>query len=157
MAALPAPARAISAACTDAVDAALATNAAAFDEATGRLAAADPQRVSVVLGALVRSLLEDLHPDGLSGDDLRIVVERCVRSGAGWPSRVDPGVLVVVLTGALGLHDPEEQPPPAAPPDVARQAALLTADLLTAAGRPLAGYLDAAFAELARAETVELP
>jgi hypothetical protein len=63
-------------------------------------------------------------------------------------------VLLVVLTGALGLSDPDEQPvlPPAA---VARNAVLLLAHLL--GQRPAARYLDAAFAELQRAETVEMP
>lgn len=161
-AALPAAARAISVAFTEAVDAARAADGRALDEAVDRLAAQDPERVRLVLGWVVRSLLESRHPDGLDGEDLRAVLERCVRSGAGWESDVDPEVLVVVLTGALGLFDPDEQPRPPGPPQVARQAALLTADLLTAglppgAGRPLAPYLEASFAELARAETVEMP
>lgn len=157
--ALPPSARAISGAVTDAVAAARAEDPVAFDEAAGRLAALDPAQVSVLLGAVVRSLLEDAHPAGLSGDDLRDVLEQCTRS-AGWASGVEPGVLVVVLTGALGMQDPDD--PPAHPAAVGRHAVLLTAHLLgthrpAAAGRPLADHLAAAVAELARAQTIEMP
>jgi hypothetical protein len=41
--------------------------------------------------------------------------------------------------------------------DVALHAPLLVADLLSLSERRLAGYLDAAFTEIARAETVEMP
>jgi hypothetical protein len=51
--------------------------------------------------------------------------------------------------------DDDERPPGAA--EVAAHGPLLVADLLAAAGRPLAGYLDAALAEIARAETIEMP
>ncbi len=152
--ALPPAARAIAAAATDAVTAARAAAAADLAEAAGRLAAADPQRVALVLGGVVRALLEELHPDGLDGEDLRAVLERTTRAAAAWDSGVDPAVLLVVLTGALGLADPDEQPP-VPPGPVARNAVLLTADLL--GPRPLAPYLTAALAELHRAETVELP
>ena len=154
MATLPAAARQISTAVTDAVAAARTADADAFAEAATRLAAADPQRVSLVLGAVVRPLLEDLHPDGLDGEDLRAVLERCARAAGAWDSGVDPAVLLVVLVGALGLSDPDEQPrlPPA---EVSRNAVLLVADLL--GPRPLGPYLTASLAELARAETVEMP
>ena len=152
--ALPPAARAIAGAAADAVTAARAGAAGDFAEATGRLAAADPQRVALVLGGVVRSPVEERHPDGLDGEDLRAVLERATRAGAGWDSEVDPAVLLVVLTGALGLADPDEQPavPPAA---IARNAALLTAELL--GPRPLSPYLAAALAELHRAETIEMP
>jgi hypothetical protein len=108
----------------------------------------------VVLGWVIRSLLEELHPDGMDGEDLRAVLTDCATAAGAWESEVDPSVLLVVLTGALGLSDPDEQPalPPAA---VARNATLLLAYLL--GDRPLARYLDAAFAELQRAETIEMP
>lgn len=154
MSGLPAAARAIAAAATDAVTAARAASPEDFAEAAGRLAAADPQRVALLLGTVVRTLLEETHPDGLDGEDLRAVLERTARAGASWDSEVDPAVLLVVLTGALGLSDPDEQPP-VPPPAVARNAALLTADLL--GPRPLAPYLTAALTERHRAETIELP
>lgn len=151
---LPPAARAIAAAVTDAVTAARAADAGSFAEAVGRLAAADAQRVSLVLGLVVRALLEERHPDGLDGEDLRAVLERCTRAGAAWDSGVDPAVLVVVLTGALGLSDPDEQPP-VPPAEVARNATLLATDLL--GPRELAPRLAAALAERQRAETVEMP
>jgi hypothetical protein len=173
---LPPPARAIATAVTDAVGAAQAGDAAAFADATGRLTLADPEHVRVLLGDAVRLLLEELHPDGLDGDDLREVTARCARSAAPWFPGVQPGVLVVVLAGALGVHPDtppdaardDDRPPepddpwsgvPARPSadDIARHAVVLLADLLAARGRPLRGYLEAAFTELARRETVEQP
>lgn len=139
---------------TAAVGTARAGDAAGFGEAVGRLSAVDPSKVAVVLGWAVRSLLEELHPDGLDGEDVRAVLTGCTTAAGIWESDVDPTVLLVVLTGALGMSDPDEEPalPPAA---VARNATLLLAYLL--GERPLARYLDAAFAELERAETIEMP
>jgi hypothetical protein len=152
MGAMPAAARAISAATTDAV--AGIGDPVAFSEAVGRLSTSDPQRVSLVLGGVVRALLEERHPDGMDGEDVRAVLTRCTVAGRGWQSEVDPEVLLVVLAGALGLSDPDDRPAPA-PAAVARNAVLLTADLL--GPRPLGPYLAAALAELARAETIEMP
>ena len=172
--ALPAPVRALAAAVTDAVDAArdhdperLATTASALASADGS---------GKIMGMAVRLLLEELHPDGLDGDDLREVTSRCARAAAPWFPGVRPGVLVVVLAGALGVHpdtppdgtrDDERPPEPDDPwsdvplrpsaGDVARHAVVLLADLLAARGRALRGYLEAAFTELARRETVEQP
>jgi hypothetical protein len=148
---VPGPVRTLVAAVRDGVAAAGQTDAATFDEAVGWLAGLDPALVAEVLGGAVRSLLEEKLPDGLDGEDLRTVLADCTRSAA-WAG-VDPGVLVVVLTGALGLSA-EDQPtvPPAA---VARHALLLVAHLT--GGTPPAAHLDAALAELARAQTVEMP
>jgi hypothetical protein len=152
---LPEPARTLAASASGAVHAAAAGDSDAFEAATARLAAQDPEHVRVVLGAVVRSLLEQAHPDGVDGDDVAAVVERCARAAA-WCEGVDPEVLVLVLAGALGVHEDEPRSlPPAA---LARHAALLGADLLTAApGGHLDGLLDAALAEVARVETVEMP
>jgi hypothetical protein len=165
---LPAPARAISTAVSEAVAAAQARDAQRFTEAAEQLAALDQEQVGVVLGAVVRSLLEDMHPDGLSGEDVQDVLERCVRSAIGWLPEVDVDVLVVLLTGALGVFEADEQSRPPTGPQAARHAPLLVAYLLGGAigpsrGTPggselqLAGYLTAAFAEIARAETIEMP
>jgi hypothetical protein len=150
----PAGVRAISEAVPAAVAAARAGDGAGFTEALGPLSTVDPSRVALLLGWTVRALLEELHPDGMDGEDLRAVLTGCATAAGHWESEVDPSVLLVVLTGALGLSDPDEQPvlPPAA---VARNAVLLLAHLL--GQRPAAHYLDAAFAELQRAETVEMP
>jgi hypothetical protein len=165
----------------ESVDAALARDADRFAEAAGRLAVQDPQRLVLVQAGVIRSLLEQLHPDGLSSADAQDVLRRCLTSAASWYPQADPDVLVLVLTGALGLAegtgpapaaasangldgdpdpdaDADPAPVPAAGPAALSQgAALLIADLLAAAGAPLAGYLDAALAELERAETIELP
>ena len=147
---LPAPAREIAVAATEAVDAAQAHDDAAYDRAVLRLAGTD--RAGLVLGGVVRLLLEQAHPDGLDGDDIRQVLEHCVRAAATWRSDVDPHVVLVLLAGALGVHDPGQDDTPPDPVAVARHAPLLVADLLAAAGVPLAGCLEAAFAEVARTE-----
>jgi hypothetical protein len=146
--------RAIRGSVTDAVGAAAAGDGEGFAAAVARLSTVDPSRIAVLLGWAVRALLEELHPDGMDGEDVRAVLTGCVTAAGAWESEVDPSVLLVVLTGALGLSDPDEQP--ALPPEtVARNATVLLAHLL--AGRPPAPYLDAALAELERAETIEMP
>ncbi|QLQ38363.1 hypothetical protein [Micromonospora robiginosa] len=147
---LPAPAREIAVTATDAVDAARARDAEAYRPAVERLAAAD--RAGLVLGGVVRLLLEEGHPDGLDGDDVRQVLERCVRAAAPWWPDVDPHVLLVLLAGALGVYDPGDDDAPPDPAAVARHAPLLVADLLAVTGRPFADYLTAAFGEVARTE-----
>lgn len=147
---LPAPAREIAAAATEAVAAARDRDVEAYESAVLRLTAAD--RAGLVLGGVVRLLLEETNPDGLTGDDVRQVLERCVRAAATWRPDVDPHVLLVLLAGALGVYDPGDDDAPPDPAAIARHAPLLVADLLAAAGRPLAGYLEAAFAEVARTE-----
>ncbi|MFR9777448.1 hypothetical protein ACL02O_15500 [Micromonospora sp. MS34] len=147
---LPAPAREIADAAAEAVAAAHERDAEAYGPAVVRLTAAD--RAGLVLGGVVRLLLEETHPDGLDGDDVRRVLERCVRSTAAWRPDVDPHVLLVLLAGALGVYDPSDDDAPPDPAAIAGHAPLLVADLLAAAGRPLGGYLTAAFAEVARTE-----
>lgn len=150
----PRTVRVVSGSVPAATAAANAGDAEGFAEAVGRLSTVDPARVAVVLGWAVRMLLEELHPDGMDGEDLRGVLTACTTAAGTWESGVDPEVLLVVLTGALGMSDPDEQP--ALPPEaVARNAVLLLAHLL--GPRPPARYLDAAFAELQRAETIEMP
>jgi hypothetical protein len=72
--------------------------------------------------------------------------------GAG--PHVDVTALVVVLSGAFGVH-PEDDDPASPPAEVASSAAVLVAHLLD--GRDVDPLLDAALAEVARAETVEMP
>ena len=129
---LPAPARPIAAAALAAVSAARARNDEALAEAAGDLAALDPGQVGLIVGTAVRLLLEDTHPDGLDGDDVRNVLEHCVRSAVQWQPDVDPHVVLILLAGALGVHDDSEPPPK--PDALARHAALLMADLLGDAG-----------------------
>jgi hypothetical protein len=139
----------------------------------------------LILGALVRSILEDQHPDGLDSDDIQAVLARCYRAADGWTT-VDANVLLAVLASALGIHEPGvtyddiTAPPteadewtsvpigaslPAAAPvlkapsaaEYAWHAPILIADLLANGRRSLTYYLDAAFTEIARAETMEMP
>ncbi|MFY1618265.1 hypothetical protein [Micromonospora sp. WMMD736] len=147
---LPASARAIAVTATAAVAAAQARDDEAYDDAVADLAA--DERSGLVLGTVVRLLLEEGHPDGLDGDDIRQVLARCVQDAMRWRSDVDPHVVLVLLAGALGVYDPEGDD---APPDasaLARHAPLLMADLLAVTGAPLDGYLSVAFAEIERTE-----
>jgi hypothetical protein len=59
----------------------------------------------------------------------------------------------MLLAGALGVHGQDEDAPGPAPDALARHGALLVAHLL--GGRPVAGYLAAAFAEIERAELLD--
>ncbi|BCB90759.1 hypothetical protein [Phytohabitans suffuscus] len=150
---LPPPAQAIALAASEAVAAAQERDRDGLEAAAGPLAAAEGS--GLVLGAVVRLLLEEAHPDGLGGDDVRRVLERCVRDAAAWEPAVDPHLFLVLLAGALGVHDPDERAPRPAPEALARHAAILVAFLLTGTPRPLGGYLTAAFAEIERAELLD--
>jgi hypothetical protein len=193
---LPGPARRIGATISAAIEAARDGDREAFVAASAEVAALPADQAGIVLGAVVRSLLEDQHPDGLDGDDIHAVLARCFRGAVAWLpfESVDVQVLVAVLSSALGIHEPgvtyEDITGPidaratgddwAGDPDVtsigasagsdaivlarpptatqyAWHAPLLIADLLTAGGRPLNRYLDVAFSEIARAETMEMP
>jgi hypothetical protein len=145
---LPAAARPIAAAATAAVAAAHARDGEALAEAVARLAALDPSTTGLILGTTVRLLLEETHPDGLDGDDVREVLEHCVRGAAQWQPGVDPQVLLVLLAGSLGVLD-DDVPPPE-PGDLALHATLLLADL--PGPRPAAEMLTAALTEIERAQ-----
>ena len=110
--------------------------------AAAALAAADGS--GLVLGVVVRLLLEDLHPDGIDGDDIRQTLEDCVRAASRWQPETDPHTLLVLLAGALGVHDQDEEVPPPAPNTLARHTALLIDHLLAAGQRPLSAYVEAA-------------
>jgi hypothetical protein len=155
---LPPVPRAIATATLDTLTAAGSGDAVAFQRASLRLAALDREQVGLVLGAVVRSLLEELHPGGLSGDDVHDVLARCVGASAACFPAVDANVLLVLLAGSLGIHPDEEDPQPVSALQMSSHAPLLIATLLGgAAGRPFAAHLDAAFTEIARSETVEMP
>lgn len=142
---LPAPARPIAAATEAAVTAAREHDGEALTEATGALAALDGAQVGLILGTTVRLLLEDRHPDGLTGDDVRAVLTSCVTTAAAWQPGVDPHVVLFLLAGALGVQDDDGTPPPA-PAELARHAALLLADQL--GSRPARDHLERALKEI---------
>jgi hypothetical protein len=162
------PALAIGTAVSLAVAAAGARDRDAYEAAAAELAAMPVDQAGGVVAAIVRALLEEQHPDGLDGDDVRAVLERCVRGAAWLPAGASrPRTVVAVLATALGVHeaglnyeepgappDPDREKAPT-PAEFARHAPLVVADLLATAGRPLRPYLDAAFAEIARAEAMD--
>src|SRR5262245_32900423 len=92
---LPRPARAVAEAASGAVEAARARDPEAFEREVARLAALDPGRSGLVLGAVVRALLEDLYPNGLTAGDVRELVARCVRSAAAWFPGAEADVLIM--------------------------------------------------------------
>lgn len=177
---LPGPARAIGAAITHAVDA--VGDGPEYSERVADLVAMPTEATGIVLAAVVRSLLEVQHPDGLDADDMQLVIGRCVKAAAPWLPAVDPYAVVAVLASALGVHeagvtydeigeplkpegdewrdpDLDEAPKRKAPtPAVyAMHAPLLIADLLAESGQTLNRHLDGAFDEIVRAETMEMP
>src|SRR3954465_3768138 len=146
---LPPPARPVAAAASAAVGAAQARDRDGLDAAVADLAALDAAQTGLIIGTAVRLLLEDGHPDGLDGEAVRDVLERCVRNAAQWQPEVDPHVVLQLLAGALGVLDEDETAPPK--PDVlARHAALLLADLLGA--RPAEPWFTAALADIERTQ-----
>jgi hypothetical protein len=144
----------------DAVRAAGAADGPALAGCGPALAGLDEPRLRIVLGEMLRSALEELHPDGLSSADAQDLIEHCVEQ-AGWYPELDPELLVVVLLGAFGAHDPDQQAA-SAPAIVAQHAAVLLVDLLTDPTKPdppgrTERLLNQALAELERAETMEMP
>jgi hypothetical protein len=143
-----------------AVDAAVAAarsgDALAFADAAASLDRADPDQLAVVLGTVLRGLLEHSHPDGLGSDDAMHVLSSCAQSAAGWYEPLDPNTLLLALTGALGVTDPDE-PPHAGGTAVVMHGILLIADQLRVLAGNLPPVLEDALRELRRAQTIELP
>ncbi|HEY0533537.1 MAG TPA: hypothetical protein VGD29_18250 [Actinoplanes sp.] len=146
---LPAPARPVASAATAAVVAARSREREALDDAVDDLAGLDPATSGLILGTTVRLLLEETHPDGLDGEAVRDVLDRCVRAARDWQPEVDPHVVLLLLAGALGVTEEDGTAPPE-PELLARHAALLMADL--AGPRPIEPVLTAALDEIARAQ-----
>lgn len=158
----------VSTAITGAVDAALAPDAPTFQSAAVGLAALPPEQAGLVAGAVVRSLLEEQHPDGVDTEGIGTVLARCYQGASRWLPRGSVAVeaLMAVLSSALGIHEPgvtyAEITGPSSRPDAdrldpqsdstlvravppgpleyARHAALLIADLLIT-GPPSPGAL----------------
>lgn len=126
-----------------------------MEAAAAQMAAAGTELLRVLLGGAVRTALERVHPQGLDGEDARDLLERCVRSALAWLPDVEVPALIVVLTGALGMQDPDDEPM-LAPDVIAVHAVLLMAEL-GAGPDAIQRDLDGAIAELARAQTVEMP
>ena len=144
---LPPAARAVAVAARAAVTAAVERDRDGFEAATATLATVDGS--AHVLGLVVRRLLEERHPDGLDGDDVRRTLEDAVRASAAWQPDVDPHVMLTLLGGALGVYDPDQDDDAPGPAALARHGPLLVAHLLAG---PVDGYLTDAFAEIRRTE-----
>lgn len=150
---LPPTARAVAGAITGAVAAAAAQDITELRTAATELSLVDND---TALGQATRYVLEDLHPDGLDGDDIRAVLEQCTKSALAWLPETDPHVLLVVLAGALGIHpDEHEGVPRPTRTELAMHAPVLLAYLLSGANKPLEPYLTRAFKEIARTETMD--
>ena len=145
---LPPPARPIAAAATAAVGAAQRRDGDELTAAVSDLAALDQAQTGLILGVAVRLLLEDGNPDGVDGEAVREVLQRCVRSAATWQPEVDPHVVLLLLAGALGVA--EEDSEPLQPEVGSRHAALLLAELL--GERPAPPLLTAALREIERSQ-----
>ncbi len=180
---LPGPARAIGAAITRAVTAAGDGNRDAYEEAAAELLALPTDATGIVLSAVVRSVLESQHTDGLDSDDIQLILGRCYRGALTWlpPERIDVDTLVAVLASALGVHeagitydeigapaptgdewrDPfdDQEVPRKAPTTTAYawHAPLLIADMIDGRTSVLSRHLDGAFEEIVRSETMEMP
>lgn len=104
---LPGP-RAIGTAITQVVDAATAGDAEAYDTAVAGMAGLPTVPTGIVLSGIIRTLLEEQHPDGLDSDDIQAVLARCYATTVTWlpPDRVDIPTLVAVLASSLGIHEP---------------------------------------------------
>ena len=149
----PVDVRRIADATVDALAAVVAQDPIAFDEAVELLDRSDAAKAGNVHAEMVRSLLEEVYSDGLTGDNVQEVLGRTVR-GAEWLPSVDIAGFVEVLTGALGVTDVDEQsrsrPRPA-------HALLVVADLLAVRRSRAETYVRRALAEIHRAQTVEMP
>lgn len=149
----PVDVRRIADATVDALAAVVAQDPIAFDEAVELLDRSDAAKAGNVHAEMVRSLLEEVYSDGLTGENVQEVLGRTVR-GADWLPSVDIAGFVEVLTGALGVTDVDEQsrsrPRPA-------HALLVVADLLAIRRSRAEMYVRRALAEIHRAQTVEMP
>lgn len=145
--------RTIATATDDALTAARDADAEKFRDAVEVLESADQHQVASVHAEIVRSILEDLHPDGLTGEDVQAALEQTVRAAVTWLPTLEVAGFVDVLTGALGVADQEDEP--RSKPRV--EHALLI--IGTVAGKKIvtADYISRAVGEIARAQTIEMP
>lgn len=153
----PTTARQIAVATDDAITAARAAARDAVAEAVEELVALPFEQVTIVHAGVVRALLEDLHPDGFSGEDIQSALTRVAGSTIAWLPDLDVAALAAVLTGSLGLTEMVDDALRIGPSDYLRSAVLVMADLLTAADVAPDRYIRAAIGEIARAETIEMP
>jgi len=146
---------AIRAAVLDAALAATASDANRFSDAVHALAQLDDAQLSLVQAATVRHLVEVLHPDGVTGEDVQQLLTDTARQAGAWWPQLDPDALVAVLVNSLGVADPDQPGP--RPAELAAHAVLILAELAGRQPEPLAALVDQSLAEIRRAETMEMP
>ena len=139
-----------------AVSAARCADSEAFERAVADLSCVDREQLRMLLGQVSRELFERAHPDGLDSDDAEQALRSCAEAAAGWFPRLDRDALVVALTGALGVSEPDESRGPEEMSVIAH-GLLLVADQLRTSGELLEPMLDSALRELRRAQTMEMP
>jgi hypothetical protein len=145
----------LSSAIASAIESARAADLDTFADASNRLMTLNIERVGIVQATAIRSLLEELYYDGLDADDVRAVLTRCAQASAWFPD-FDAEKLLLVLSGALGTVDPEQQPQ-AGRDTMAAHATLVMADLSSTRPAMLTEHLSRAIEEIRRAETIEMP
>lgn len=153
----PTVARDIAGAVNAAVEAVQAESAPDATEAFGELADGPFEQVVAVQSGIVRDLLEMAHPDGLAGEDIQRVLERCVHSTVPWFPDLDVAALTEVLTGALGVADVDAGFQASTPGSYVQAAIVVIVDLLRIAKIPAVVAIRNAVGEVARAETIEMP
>ncbi|ORI18975.1 hypothetical protein BJD99_19895 [Rhodococcus sp. 1163] len=160
----PATPRAIATSTEEALAAARARSEDAYRDAVADVESEDAAQVGLVHAEIIRALLEELHPDGLIGDDVQDVLARTVRSASEWFGDLDVDGFVEVLTGALGVADTEA----VRPRPRAGHALLIIAELSSPTRRAADGqgahastssevYIRRAIEEIARSQTIEMP
>ncbi|MDH6681020.1 hypothetical protein M2284_005262 [Rhodococcus sp. LBL1] len=153
----PREARQIAVATDDAIAAARAGSRERLAEVLEDMVALPFEQVTIVHAGVVRALLEDLHPDGFSGEDIQGALTRVAGAAITWLPDLDVTALAAVLTGSLGLTDMSDDAQRIGQADYLRSAVLVMADLLATADVGAHGYIRAAIGEIARAETIEMP
>lgn len=153
----PITARQIAVATDDAITAARAAAREPLAEAVDELIALPFEQVTIVHAGVVRALLEHLHPDGFSGEDIQGALTRVAGAAIAWLPDLDVAALAAVLTGSLGLTEMADDAERVGPSDYLRSAVLVMADLLATAEIAPEPYIRAAIGEIARAETIEMP
>lgn len=152
----PEPARTMARAIDATVSAAQAGEADDFAAGLADLNRVDRAQLAVLLGAVMRDLLERAHPDGLDADDVEQLLDSCIKATTPWFGLLDTDALVRALTGALDITDPDDAPELAGPA-VVTHGLLLIADQLSTMNQALPAVLELALQELMRAQTVEMP
>jgi len=129
----------------------------AFGDALADLGGLPYEMVTAVHAGMVRELFEELHPDGLTGEDVQAVLTRAVRRGLRWRPSLQPDVVVAVITGTLGVQDVDAPGPRIPPEDYLTAGLLLLTELLSARKAAPDPYVRRAVAEIERSETMEMP